>query len=200
MNEKWTKDQVIAHFQGREKEYVAMAKRVASEPLNFKFPYDGVENIIVAFWWLFDFLGRPAAMVELGCGAGTWFKLVNRGLGLSYDGYDSSFEAIKAAKNIFPWAENCFHAADIVERINLFTDLVFIHGVLMHLCPNDAAKVAAWTLKAGKAVMICEKTRWAKREEPAPHVWIHNYEAMFGPPSYQARMNETKDIFIWKGK
>jgi len=192
-----TKGQVIRHFQGRAEEYAEKARLAAFQPVSLKGPYEGMDKVLEAFWWLCDYIGRPAFIVELGCGAGTWSKFWQQGLGMEYMGYDSSPEAIVAAGEIWK-NDQRFRVGDITERM-ASRNFIFIHGALMHLPPKEAWKVAAWTMDRQNTVMICEKVRWAKGEQPAPHVWIHDYLALFGcQPSYREPMNSTKDIFIFR--
>jgi len=197
-----TKDQVIEHFRGRALEYEEMAREVGGKPLSQWNFYQGVSAVIEAFWWLCDFMGRPERVLELGCGAGTWWKFWVTGLGISYQGVDTSEAAIEAAWKM--WPPGRFKCQDITDEVKpLFPDhpydFIFIHGVFMHLPPDDLLKVISWMRKVGKPIMLCEKVRWAEKEKPAPHVWIHDYSALFGQePSYHSTMNRTKDIFIFR--
>lgn len=197
-----TGSEVKKHFEGRAEEYARKAAAARSSALSGDGCYPGFWEIAKAGWWLVEMFGRPFFVCDMGCGAGTWARFWMTVMAANtYLGLDSSEPAIGTAGRIWKgWTAMNFKVHDLVLDNLPAADLFFAHGVLMHLPPADVWRLAAKLRSEKKIVMLAEKVKWVgpELERKPPHVWIHDYRALFGDPVYRAPMNDHKDIFIFQ--
>lgn len=196
---KMTMEEVIEHFANRADEYIEWSRGPAEGPLKVEhLAKQNPERLVDAGWWLKAYAPTANTVIDLGCGAGRLAKFW-RGLNFCYLGVDPSEKVIEQAKKWYPPDIGIEFAKAPITMIvpNPLLDVAFTFGVLQHVPYSDIAEIVKTMVQLTKLQMIVEMVRCDAKTD-GPHIFIHDYPALFGPPVYEEWLDDFKKILIFK--
>lgn len=203
---KWNQEEVIEHFADRAGEYIDLSKDSAKGPIKVEhLSWKNPARMANAGWWLKYNFPELGSVLEIGCGAGRLARWFHDALGLDYVGIDTSDKAIRWATSAYKKSEAAvdFEVCSIQEYTALDGearfDLAFTYGVLMHIPPEEIERVADCMRLHSDIRMVVEMVRCNKKNN-GPHIFIHDYEQLFGMPIYSEMLDKFKRIMIFENK
>lgn len=142
---------------------------------------------------------KPTSILEVGCGFGRNidFLLKNKIKPIKFSGVDFSSSMVSLAKKNLPKSINLENAdATALPYKDSDFDLVFTHGLLMHLPPAKINKALSELVRVSKKnIIIIEEIR----KSPGlinNHTWSHDYQKHLEnfPVKIIASSNKFKDL------
>jgi len=147
--------------------------------------------------WLAEviMLYKPKSILEIGCNEGSNLReieTINPSIKLA--GIDIHKNATEYAGKTLPKANIVLGSIyDLNKHFKEKFDLVFSHGVTMHIPPEDLVKVAEDLKKITNNIIIhCEQhaevTKIMRVHNGQGHRWAHNYYALY--PGDKVKINK----------
>lgn len=121
---------------------------------------------------------RPRSILEVGCGFGRNIKfLQDNNINAKLTGIDISHKMIKLAKKFVKSSNVTFKIAEATHlpfRDREF-ELVFTHGVFMHIPPTDIEGAIREIVRVAKKYIILIEQNYGGNE----YTFIHSYKKLF---------------------
>lgn len=127
---------------------------------------------------------KPKTILEVGCGFGRNIKfLIENGIDASkITGCDISPKMIKKAKDYVSNNKVILIVSD-AKRLpfdNKLFDLVIIHGLFMHIKPEDVRKAISEALRVTKIALISAEQNYLPLDEGSRrYTFVHNYRKLY---------------------
>lgn len=143
---------------------------------------------------------RPKSILEVGCGFGRNLEfLLKCGVSVSLTGIDISRPLLKLARRNLAAATKLIHAnlLSLPFAANSF-DLVFTHGVLMHVKPADLVRALHGLVRVTKRYLILIEEIRPKPKQLNYFTWAHDYDKIIAALQVKILTRKIgKYLLIW---
>lgn len=142
---------------------------------------------------------KPKTILEVGCGFGRNIRfLLDNNVRSQITGVDISPKMLAEARKYVSNKNVDFGIADVLAlpfQDRLF-DLVLVHGLLMHIKPEDVKKAISEILRVAKKSLISVEQNYLSSDEGAKkYTFVHNYKNLYEEQgvSVEEYVHNTKD-------